>query len=81
MELLLEKNRVIMWSIMVALVSLAISYAVHVEYFKAFAVVFGLGGATSALFGSSLPTQKVKNATVLVILGSVIYVIAWALWK
>jgi len=71
----------VIFSIIVALISLAVCYAGHIEYFKAFAIVFAVGGCIFALFGPSLPSQKFKNAGIFVVLGAAIYLIARFLWK
>ena len=67
-------------SIVVALFSLVVSYAAHVEYFKAFPVVFVAAFSLFTLRRPILLTQKLMNIGIYAVFGSAMFLIAM-IWR
>jgi hypothetical protein len=79
--MLRKGNYILLLAILVALISLVVYYAAHVEYFKAFPIVFVIVFSLFTLRRPILAMQKLMNISIFVILGSAMFLIAMVLWR
>ena len=76
-----KNDHFVVLSIAAGLLSVGLYYVVHLEYFKIFAVLFALINLIDIGVSSRLRSEKARDAGIVLVCASVVYVTTALLWR
>ena len=68
-----KKNTSLILSIAVALISVGLYYALHIEYFRILAALFFIVNTVAILLSSRTPSQKAKDIGIVLLFAGIMY--------